>query len=119
MEITQEQAKKDLENIMQEFSTVGTGSEKSRAAQLILQTLGVLGRRLDKPGAIKMLYLENPEASKILPPTVREIASRYVNGDLTQEQAREDLQSASAQYEKVFKDMGISPEDSSAILKNF
>lgn len=116
MAITKEQAKKDLETVMKQFGTVGAGSEKDRAAQLVMQTLGVLERRLGNPKIIKMLYLDNLSASKLLPETVYEVAQQYVRGSIDRAEAAKRLQEASRQYEKAFKEMGIKPQGSSMLF---
>ena len=116
MAITKEQAKTDLDKIMQQFGTIGAGTERDRATQLVMQTLGVLERRLGKPAIIQMLYLDNPEAAKLLPPTVYEVAQQYVRGNLNEAQARESLQDASRQYAEVFQEMGIIFQESIALL---
>ena len=118
MTITKEQAKADLKKFMQKYSTAGAGSENDRAAQLVTQTLGVLERRLGNPNVIKMLYIDNPEASKLIPQTVYEVAQQYISGEINEAQARESLQDASRQYEKVFQEMGINPQESNALFSN-
>lgn len=109
MAITKEQAKADLKKVIQHFGTAGAGSENERAAQLVIQTLGVLERRLGKPAIIKMLYIDNPETSKLIPQTAYEVAQQYVEGNIDETQARESLQDASRQYDKVFQEMGVTP----------
>lgn len=108
MTITKEQAQSDLEKIMSRFGTAGSGTEYDRAAQLVLQTIGVLERRLSNKPAIKMLYLENEEAKKLLPQTVYETAINYLDGRINEQSAREILEDAHQQYELVFKELGIS-----------
>jgi hypothetical protein len=116
MAITKDQAKADLEKVMSQFETVGAGTENDRAAQLVMQTLGVLERRLGNPTVIQMLYIDNPEASKLLPPTVYEVAQQYIAGTINEAQAREQLQDASRQYDEVFQEMGIKPQGSAALF---
>ena len=116
MAITRDQAKADLEKVMEQFGTVGAGSENDRAAQLVMQTLGVLERRLGNPTVIKMLYIDNPEASKLIPPTAYEVAQQYIGGSIDETQARERLQDASRQYGEVFQEMGIKPQGSVALF---
>jgi len=116
MTITREQAREDLEKVLQQFETVGAGSDNDRAAQLVMQTLGVLERRLGKPAIIKMLYVDNPDASKLLPQTVHEVAQQYAGGSIGETQARERLQDASRQYAEVFQEMGITPQTSAALF---
>lgn len=116
MAITKKQAKADLEKVMQQFGTIGAGSENDRAAQLVMQTIGVLERRLGNPPVIKMLYIDNPEASKLIPQTVYEVAQQYIWGSIDEAKARESLQDASRQYGEVFQEMGITPQGSAALF---
>jgi len=116
MTITKEQARADLEKIMAQFGTLGPGSDLDRAAQLVMQTFGVLERRLGKKDAIKMLYVDNPQASMLLPGTVYEIARQYTDGSMNEVEARERLQETSRKYGEVFKEMGISPELSEVLF---
>ncbi len=116
MTITKERAKADLEKVMKQYGTGGAGSKNDRAAQLVMQTIGVLERRLGNPEAIKMIYIDNPGASKLLPPTVYEVAKGYIGGSINEAEARERLQDASKQYGKVFQEMGISPQRSTALF---
>ena len=116
MAITKEQAKADLEKVMQQFATLGAGSANDRAAQLVMQTLEVLESRLENPAVIKMLYIDNPEASKLIPQTVYEVAQQYVNGNIDESKARESLQDALRQYGKVFQEMGINPQGSAVLF---
>ena len=115
MAITKEQAKADLEKVMSQFGTIGAGNENDRAAQLVMQTLRVLERRLGDPTGIKMLYI-NPEASKLIPPTAYEVAQQYIGGTIDETQARERLQDALRQYGEVFQEMGIKPQRSAALF---
>lgn len=119
MTITKEQARADVEKVMQEFKTVGYGTESDRVAQLVMQTLGVLERRLGKRTAIKMLYIDNPDASRTLPPIVYETARQYIDGSINEAQARDILQDASRQYGAVFQEMGINFQESAVIFKKF
>lgn len=116
MAITKEQAKEDLEKVMQQFGSVGAGSENDRAAQLFMQTLGVLERRLGNPILIQMLYIDNPEASKLIPQTVYEVAQQYIDGNIDEAKARESLRDVSRQYGEVFQEMGITPQGSAALF---
>lgn len=112
MAITREQARTDLEKVMARFETLGPGTENDRAAQLVMQTIGVLERRLGSPEVIKMLYMDNPEAAELLPPTVYEVAQGYIDGSIDEDTARAQLQDASKRYAEVFQEMGITPQPS-------
>lgn len=116
MTITKDQAKADLEKVMQQFGTVGAGTETDRAAQLVMQTLGVLERRLGNLTVIKMLYIDNSKASKLIPPTAYEVVQQYISGKINEDQARERLQEASRQYGEVFQKMGIKLQGSAAVF---
>lgn len=116
MEITKEMAEADLEKLQEYLETIGIGSKNDRAAKLVLQTLGVLEGRLDNPKAIKMLYMDNLEAQKIIPQTVYNVAQQYTDGSIDEEQAREYLHDVSIKYGEVFQDMGITPKKSFALL---
>ena len=109
MTITQEQARKDLEKILSQFKTIGLGNEADRAAQMVLQTIDVLGNRLENKRIIEMLYLENPEAQKLLPDTVYEVARDYTQGNINAETARKMLNEAKEQYLRIFAEKGIKP----------
>jgi hypothetical protein len=119
MEISKEQAKSDLAKIISHFGTLGPGTELDRAAQLVIQPIGVLERRLSKRDTVKMLYFEMQDSSKILPPSVYKVAEEYVNGNINETTARERLQKTQKKYEEVFKEMGISPQISKALFSNF
>ena len=116
MNITPEIAKQDLEKVLGQFNTIGPGSEQDRAAQLVLQTLGVLQRRLGSPKIIQMLYLDNSEAKDLIPETAQNVASQYVNGQMSQEEASQILTEAMEQYGKVFEEAGIKPSRSDAMF---
>ena len=116
MTITKEQAKADLERIMAHFKTLGEGTEIDRAAQLVMQPIGVLERRLAKKDLIKMLYFDMQDSSKTLLPSVYEVARNYVDGQIEEAVARERLQDIQRQYGEVFKEMGISPQVSKTLF---
>jgi hypothetical protein len=119
MEISKEQAKSDLAKVITHFGTLGPGTELDRAAQLVMQPIGVLERRLGKRDSIKMLYFEMQDSSKILPPSVYKVAEEYVNGNINETIAREKLQETQKQYEEIFKEMGLSPQISKMLFQNF
>ncbi len=118
MEVTYDAAKKDLEKCLGQFKTLGAGSEQDRAAQLVLQTVQVLQNRLDSTGIIKMLYLDNPEAKELLPETVYNVATQYVNGEISKEEAHSTLTSAQEQYQKLYSEMMITPSESNVLFSN-
>ncbi len=119
MTITKEQAKLDLERVISHFGTLGTGTELDRAAQLVMQPIGVLERRLGKKDVIKMLYFDMQDSSKILPPSVYDVAKNYVDENINEDVARERLHDIQRQYGEVFKEMGISPQVSAALFGKF
>ena len=116
MAITKEQARKDLEKIMSRFGTIGDGTAVDRAAQLVMQTMGVLERRLNKRSTIKMLYFDMQDSSELLASSVYEVAQNYVKESIDENTAREKLQDVQKQYQEVFKDMGITPQTSKALF---
>ena len=110
MAITREQAKVDLEKVMTQFGTLGPGSDLDRAAQLVMQPIGVLERRLGKREIIKMLYFEMQDSSKILPQSVYAVVKEYVAGVVDESVARQRLHEIEGQYSEVFREMGLSPK---------
>ena len=116
MPITPDVPKQDLEKVLGQFQTICPGSEQDRAAQLVLLTLGVLQRRLGNPLLIKMVFLENPQARGIIPEAAYNVASQYVNGQMTQEEASQTLTEALSQYKKIFQEAGIKPARSYALF---
>jgi hypothetical protein len=112
MDITPETARADLEKVLGTFTTFGPGTPQERAAQLVLQTMGVLRRRLSSPSVIKMLYIDNPEARTMLPGAVVVVAESYIAGTITQEQASTQLENAEQEYRKVFSSLGYTPQSS-------
>lgn len=119
MAITKEQAKLDLEKVISNFGTFGAGTELDRAAELVMQPIGVLERRLGKKDVIKMLYFDMQDSSKVLPPSVYDVAKNYVDGNINEDVARERLQDIQRQYGEIFKEMGISPQISAALFGKF
>lgn len=119
MTITKEQAKADLERVMGTYGTLGPGSELDRAAQLVMQPIGVLERRLDRKSLIRGIYFDMQDSSKLLPPAVYDVAKEYVEGKIEESVARQRLQEIEVQYEEVFRDMGLSPQVSKALFGKF
>lgn len=119
MAITKEQAKIDLEKVMAQFGTFGAGTELDRAAQLVMQPIGVLERRLGKIEMIKMLYFDMQDSSKMLPLSVYDVAQRYVAGSIDENTARAELQDIEGQYGQVFQEMGLSPQVSKVLFGKF
>ncbi|MDD5191508.1 MAG: hypothetical protein PHH54_02560 [Candidatus Nanoarchaeia archaeon] len=101
---------------MAQFETLGPGTELDRAAQLVMQPIGVLERRVGKKDMIKMLYFDIQDSSKILPPSVYDVAKNYVDGNIDENTARERLNEVEKQYAEVFREMGISPQVSAALF---
>jgi hypothetical protein len=116
MEITEAIARQDLEQMLGKVTTIGAGSDTERSAQLVLQTLSVLRRRLSNKPIIKMLYIDNAEAKALIPGTAYNIAEQYVNGSLTETDASTQLEQAEAAYNKVFSQMGYTPSRSTALF---
>ena len=112
MEITEKQAKADLDAIMSTFVNMGQGTENDRAAQLIMQSIDVLERRLDNVAMLKLAYIDNPKAAELLPNTVYDVVKQYVDGCIDESTARKHLQDARQQYDLVFDKMSITPKKS-------
>ncbi|MFA7717490.1 MAG: hypothetical protein WC875_02150 [Candidatus Absconditabacterales bacterium] len=108
-EITTEKVKSDISKMLTLFGTFGKGSEQDRSAQLILQSIDVLSRRLDDVVILKMLYLDNSEASKLLPETVLQIATDFIEGKINQTEAKKNLEKIKSIYQEAFQEMGINP----------
>jgi hypothetical protein len=116
MTITREQARQDIENVMSQYETLGQGRDVDRAAQLVVQTVEVLERRLGNKGAIKLVYFELQDASKLLPPSVYGVARDYIEGKIEEPVARQRLQEIQKGYKEVFREMGVSPTVSAALF---
>ena len=112
--ITREQAQADLEKVMQQFVKIDEATKNVRAAQLVIQSIGALEKRLGHPTTIKKLY--NQKASETLPQTVYDIAQRYAHGSIDETEAWKMLQEASREYRNVFQEMGISLDTSSLLF---
>lgn len=108
-EITTEKVKSDISKMLTLFGTFGKGSEQDRSAQLILQSIDVLSRRLDDVVILKMLYLDNSEASKLLPETVLQIATDFIEGKINQTEAKKNLEKIKSIYQEAFQEMWINP----------
>jgi hypothetical protein len=104
-EITTEKVKSDISKMLTLFGTFGKGSEQDRSAQLILQSIDVLSRRLDDVVILKMLYLDNSEASKLLPETVLQIATDFIEGKINQTEAKKNLEKIKSIYQEAFQEM--------------
>ena len=114
--ITPEVARSDIEKVLKEMDTVGTGSDLDRAAQMILQTMSVVKNRLDNPEILKILYLDNPGASKLLPDIVLNTVKGVSNGDITPDEAKNIIDQAVPEYIDVFKSLGVTPQSSQAFF---
>ena len=119
MAITYEKAKEDIERYMERIPTMGPGTEKDRAAQLVLQTMDVLESRLDDPKQINLLYFKITDSSKILPSEVYNLAKDYAQGKIDEKTARQNLDSIKNQYKEVFKKMDIKPQSPKILFHKF
>ena len=112
MKITHEQAVKDLEQIMGKFETLGKGTNLDRAAQLVIQSIEVAYRRLDR--ALQLIYFEMGGINQI-PPAAATILKRYVTREIDLDTARSEFEEIVKQYKTVFEERGITPEESSVL----
>ena len=108
-EITTEKIKSDINKILTSFDTFGKGNEQDRSAQLILQSMDVLSGRLDNIAILKMLYLDNSEASKLLPESILPIVTDLIEGKINQTEAKQALEKIKSIYQKAFQEMWIQP----------
>jgi len=115
-EIGIETARKDIERIMGVFDTLGEGSSLDRAAQLVNLSIQVARNRLDRPVVLKLLYIDNPGAEKLLPSVVRETITKLTAGEITREQAEANLDKAAAQYQEAFTKLGVKPSRISVLF---
>ena len=119
MSITYDNAKKDIENFMERFGTIGDGTEKDRASQMILQSMDVLENRLKDPKDIEFLYFKIVDSSKVLPAAVYNLAKDYAQGTIDEKTARKNLKEIKGQYIKVFKQMNLTPQQTKILLHKF
>ena len=106
-------ARADIKKRLAGIETIGSGTSEEGSAYLILQMFDVAKRRLSNKGAIRLVYLENPEA----PEGLRNIAERYVNGKIDQSKAEKEIDEMKQAYEKVLsEEYGLKSSKPSAIF---
>ncbi len=115
-EITVEQVLIDLKRVSELFATSGEGRDVDRLAQLVMQPFEVLQRRLDKPGALKLCYIDNPEASKTFSQATLDLIRKYCDGSIDKAVIAASLEATVEAYQKAFTEMGISPEISTKLF---
>ena len=108
--ITPDVALGDILKVMAAFVSIGVGSEVDRAAQLVSQSLQVLKRRVNNPAVIRMLYLNNPDSTTMLPDIALRTVDQLSSGEISSEEAEQLLDQASERYGQVFERMGVKPE---------
>lgn len=106
----------DMVKIKQQFGSVGDGSYLDRAAQLLSQTFDVLGRRPDQPTILKMLYLENEVALRMLPEAMVCIVRKLCDGTLDVSAARAELHSLKEEYRRCFSELDVRPTRQSILF---
>lgn len=107
MKITLKQAKQDLEKIADDFVILSAkGVEVKSKAQLALQTLEVAKGRLDSVKTIKLIYFDI-NGIKQVPEGGASILRRYVNNEITKEQAELEFQDTIKQYRERFQEAGL------------
>lgn len=116
LQVTYKQAKEDIEIIMSQVETLGSGDRKGRAAQIVLQSIEVLERRLGNQKIIKMFYIGNKNTQKFLPRMIYDIVQKYGTGEIKEDIARKNLNIALGEYIKVFKDEGIKTGEIGALF---
>ena len=113
--VTPEVARADIEKVFARFGTSNPGSEMDGAAQLVLQSLQILGNRVDKPEVLKILYIDNPSVSEMLPDLAMQTVKKLTEGRIAPDEARDTLESAIPEYIKAFKELGVTPQHSWAV----
>lgn len=111
-EISQEQARQDVENFLAHFSTTGSSSQEELGAFMFLNSLRILRKRIgDNPSFLKMIYLgEKQEENPLIPSLATQTVQRVVDGNLTPGQAGIFLDKLIPQYEEAFGQLGFSPQ---------
>jgi hypothetical protein len=110
--ITQEVAETDIKNSMSFFKTVGKGTDKDRAAQLILESIQVASRRLERAALLKTLYIDNLDTAKMVPSIVSTTLNKILNEEINMSEGRKNLDKAIPEYQRAFKELGITPASS-------
>lgn len=106
---------KYLGNIKNNFSTLGEGTETTRRSQLVMQSLEVLYRRLDKPSQLKLVYFEMGGVSQ-LPKKAANTLEEYVDGKINLDQAQKELKTTMKTYSDAFTKLGIKPTNISHLF---
>lgn len=114
--ITPEIARQDIERIMEVCHTLGAGSDVDRAAQLVVQSLQVVRNRLDDTKILKMLYIDKPDAAKLLPGVIVNTITQLCRGEISAAKAGGIFDEAIPQYLDVFQAMGVKPEKISVLF---
>lgn len=114
--IVPEVAREDIEKALSVFRTLGGGTDIDRAAQIVLQSLQVLSHRLDNPTVLKILYLDNPGATRILPRLATDTVAKLCSGEITSDKAQKIIDEAISQYVRVFEEMGVKPATISVLF---
>ena len=114
--ITPEVARADIEKMLAVFATLGQGNDIDRAAQMVLQSLQVLNRRLDNQGLLKILYLNNPNTAGMLPRVATDTVTKLCSGEITPDKAREIIDGSITLYVGVFEAMGVKPATISVLF---
>lgn len=117
--ITIEKAIEDLTLAEERFRTLGPGSDMDRLAQMVIQPLQVLQNRLAQPSILKMLYLDNEEAYKLLPGGVIELVQKICDEQISPEEAKNELKEMVDMYRQAFEQMGITPRVSEMLFMKF
>lgn len=116
IKITVEDAKNQLMIVAGNFNTLGEGRAIDRLAQLVLQPLQVLQRRLDNKDIIKMLYLDNSEAKKVIPSYILDTLQDLCENRISRNEAKYQVSVAIQLYQRAFVKMEISPQVSKMLF---
>jgi len=109
----EEKVRSDISRRLGQIKTIGQGSSEEGAAYLILQMFDVAKRRLPNKGALKLIYLDNPES----PEGLRDVVSRYVKGEIDRTHAEKEIDGMKSFYERILvEEYGLKPSTPSAIF---
>jgi hypothetical protein len=104
----EKQAINDLEKMVTgSFTTLGKGTVTDRSAQLVIQSLEVLYRRLEEPSSLNLIYFEL-DGKNHIPSAASKTLEKYVDKEIDLKQAQEELKNTIQQYSETFKKIGIS-----------
>lgn len=104
--ITQRQAHQEVNALLVKLTSDPINLAPNDASQKIRSCMATLKDRLGCPDFLTVVYLQNPQARSTLPPSVRTIIEKRVEGQFSEIDAKEQLQRISKYYESVFVSKG-------------